>query len=187
MISNENNYIRRLKNRKEDALLYILDNYLPLVKGTVYKVLGPVGDEGLIEECINDVFISVWNNASKFRGDDDTSFKKWLYVIAKFKAIDCYRSKMRNCEILLDFIEIPNNFSAEDDFIVMENQENLIKLINSMEPLDKDIFVMKFFLGYKSEDIALKLNVSKSSVDNRIYRGKRKLREKALNLNLEVV
>lgn len=186
MKSNEKNYIQRLQQGKEDALEYIIDSYLPLVKGTVYKVLGTFGDEGLIEECINDIFLSAWNNSTKFKGDAN-SFKSWLYIIAKFKAIDCYRSKIKNAVTCLDSIDITNQFSAEDDFISMENTNKLIKLINNMEPIDKEIFILKYFLGYKNEAIALKLNITKSSVDNRIYRGKRKLKEKVYDMNLEVV
>lgn len=186
MKSDEKNYIKRLKAGKEDALDYIVDNYLSLVKGTVYKVLAPLSDEGIIEECINDVFLSVWNNVSKFHGDS-IDFKKWVYTIAKFKAIDYYRAKVRRTETILDTIEIIDDNSAEDSFISMENENNVINLINGLEPIDRDIFILKFFLGYKSEDIAMKLCITKASVDNRIYRGKRKLREKAVNLNLEVV
>ncbi|WP_027623795.1 sigma-70 family RNA polymerase sigma factor [Clostridium lundense] len=183
MKSNGENYIQRLKEGKEDALDYIVDNYLPLVKGTVSKVLSPLRDDGLIEECVNDVFLSIWNNAMKFRGDV-TDFKKWVYVVSKFKAIDCYRVNIKNIETVLDDIEITNENSAEDNFITMENKSEILKLIDSLKDIDRNIFVLKFFLGYKSEDIAKKLNITKASVDNRIYRGKRKLREKASNLEV---
>ena len=40
MKSDEKNYIQRLKDGKEDALDYIVDNYFPLIKGTIYKEIG---------------------------------------------------------------------------------------------------------------------------------------------------
>ena len=57
MWTREDNYIKRLKKGKEDALEFIVDKYLPLVKGITYKVLFTVGNEGDIEQGINDVFI----------------------------------------------------------------------------------------------------------------------------------
>ena len=45
---------------------------------------------------------------------------------------------------------------------------------------------MKFFLDIKSEDIAKRLGVTKASIDNRIYRGKKKLRERKSMMNMEV-
>ncbi|MEN2259109.1 hypothetical protein AAIB48_16720 [Paraclostridium benzoelyticum] len=68
MKCNENNYIKRLKKRKEDSLEFIVDKYLPLVKGVSYKILSPLQNDGIIEECINDTFLSIWNNSKKFTG-----------------------------------------------------------------------------------------------------------------------
>lgn len=191
MISNETNYIHRLKKRKEDALDYIVDKYLPLVKGIINKVLIPIGDGEGIEECINDVFISVWNNAEKFNGDA-SNFKNWICAIAKFKAIDYYRNQKRKAEIILDSVDIIENDIIEDNpledkLINKENKNQIIKMLNSLEPMDRDIFIMKYFLGYKADEIAGKFGITKASVNNRLYRGKIKLKENMANLKLEVI
>lgn len=186
MKSNERNYIERLKRRHEDALDYIVDQYLSLVKGTIRKVLGQFNDTGLIEECINDVFLSVWNNADKFKGETE-NFKKWIFAISKYKAIDYYRTRVKEAEVVLETVEILGETSAEDELITLENKNEVMRLIDDLEPMDRKIFVLKFLLGYKSTEIATKLNITKAAVDNRIYRGKRKLKERLLGSNLEVV
>ncbi|RXZ83810.1 sigma-70 family RNA polymerase sigma factor [Paenibacillaceae bacterium] len=184
MGSNENNFIRRLKQKKEDALEFIIDTYLPLIKGTTYKILSPLQNNGIIEECINDVFLTIWNNAKKFNGDA-TDFKKWIYAIAKFKAIDYYRKNRTKVDLIThnDLNSISEG-SAEDELILREDQKELIQLINLLEPVDRDIFIMKFFLGLKTGDIASKLGLTRASIDNRIYRGKKKLYTKAMNLKM---
>ena len=48
--------IKRLQSGKEDALDYIVDRYLPLIKSVVQQVLRPIQREELIGECVNDVF-----------------------------------------------------------------------------------------------------------------------------------
>jgi RNA polymerase sigma-70 factor (ECF subfamily) len=63
----------------------------------------------------------------------------------------------------------------------------LIQLINTLEPLDREIFTMKFFLGVSTYDIAEKFGVSRAAVDNRIYRGKKKLSKEIARVKLEVV
>ncbi|MPQ44717.1 sigma-70 family RNA polymerase sigma factor [Clostridium tarantellae] len=186
MSCNENNYVKRLKKGKEDALEFIVDMYLPLVKGITYKVLSPLGNNGIIEECINDIFLSIWNNSNKFNGEIK-DFKKWLCVIAKFKAIDYYRKEVKKQEITLDYINDLGNNSVEDEIITIENRDELLKVINTLEPLDKEIFIRKFFLGNKSQDIALALGITKASVDNRICRGKKKLKPKLIQFKLGVV
>lgn len=183
---NETNYIKKLKNGDEKALDYIVDQYLPLVKGTVRKILMQFNDSGLIEECINDVFLSVWNNADKFKGKTE-DFKKWIFAISKFKAIDYYRTKIKGTEVVLDTIEILGDTSAEDELVILENKNEMMRLINDLAPVDRKIFVLKFILGYKSTEIAEKLNITKAAVDNRIYREKPKLRKKFIKSNLEVI
>jgi RNA polymerase sigma-70 factor (ECF subfamily) len=180
--SNDNNFIQRLQRKKEDALEFIIDKYLPLIKGVTYKVLSPLENDGIIEECINDIFLSIWNNSKKFDGDS-TDFKKWICAIAKFKSIDYYRKTSKKVELTSNDMDLKPEKSAEDELIIREDKRELIHLINLLEPVDRDIFIMKFFLGLKTEDISRKLGLTKASIDNRIYRGKRRLYNKAMNLN----
>jgi len=175
---NETNFIECLKLENESALEFIIDQYLPLIKGIAHKVLSPMRNDGLIEECMNDVFLSVWHNARKFHGDAN-DFKKWICAIAKFKAIDYYRREMKNTEVSTDYLEVPDEYSAEDELIKLENRKELIALINQLESIDREIFMMRYFLGVKIEDIAAKLGMTRTAVDNRIYRGKKKLNKEA--------
>lgn len=186
MVCNETNYIQRLKKGKEDSLEFIVDKYLPLVKGVTYKVLSPFRNEGIIEECVNDIFLSIWNNCDKFTGDNN-DFKKWICAITKFKAIDYYRKEVKKIEVPLDEINIVSKNQLEDEIIAMEDREELIKLINLLEPMDREIFIMKFFLGVKSQDIATKFGVTKASIDNKISRVKKKLKNKLVHARLEVI
>lgn len=186
MRTNNSNYIKQLKAKRQDALEFIVDKYLPLVKGVTYKILSSSANKDLIEECINDVFLSVWDNADKFHGENE-EFKKWIYIIAKFKAIDYYRKCSRNLEISVDQIIEGKTISAEDEAIVNEDREEVINLFNYLDDMDREIFIRKFFLGEKSEVIAKYFKVTKASIDNRIYRGKKILREKRKSMGMEVL
>lgn len=180
MKSNEKNFVRRLQMEKEDALDYIVDHYLPLVKGITIKVLGPLYNDGLIDECINDVFLSIWNNAAKFKGDT-TNFKHWVASIARFKAIDYYRSAIKKQEVESDYIESTNDNLVEKEIIQMENKKEILALIRTLDPIDQKILAMRYFLDMRSEEIAEKLGLTKSAVDSRIFRGRKKLNKHAKN------
>lgn len=186
MKCDESNYIKRLKDGKEDALEFIVDKYLGIVKSTVNKILSPLERKGIIEECINDVFLSVWSNVDKFSGEE-VDFKKWIYKIAKFKAIDYYRKEAKNTEVSLEDKEMSTSRLVEEEIISMEDRNELINLINTLEPIDRDIFTMKFFLGIKTNDIAKRLGFTRAAIDNRIYRGKKRLSRQAAKVKLEVV
>ena len=183
MKSNDKNFIQRLQRQKEDALEFIVDQYLPLIKGVAYQVLAPLKNDGIIEECINDIFLSIWDHSKKFDGNS-SDFKKWICAIAKFKSIDYYRRISKEKEFPSNYMDLNTEESVEDELIKLEDKSELIKLINQLDPLDRDIFIMKFFLGLKTEHISIKLGLTKASIDNRIYRGKKKLSKKATNLNL---
>lgn len=183
---NDKNYIKKLQSGNEHALEYIYDKYIPIVKSITYKVIGKFDDNGLVEECINDIFLSVWNNSSKFKGNE-SNFKNWICAIAKFKSIDYYRALVKKSEIVSDTIEIKDRNTLEEEILITENRNEIIKLLNELEPLDRDIFIMKFFLGLKAEHIGEKLNLSKSAIDSRIYRNKKKLKESAWKFKLEVI
>src|SRR4051812_29760037 len=183
MKSNEANFIKRLNRQEEDALEFVVDTYLPIIKGITYKVLIPIKDQGVIDECINDIFLSIWNNSKKFKGDS-IDFRKWICTIAKFKAIDYYRKASKEVEFSSDYMDMNADLSAEDELILSEDRTELITLINQLEPVERQIFIMKFFLGFRTEEIARKLGLTIASIDNRVYRGKKKLHKKVTNLEL---
>lgn len=183
MKSNDQNFIQRLQRQREDALEFVVDRYLPLVKGITVKVIGPLKNEGMIDECVNDIFLSIWHHADTFTGEP-ADFKKWVCVIAKFKAIDYYRKAGRAVEVEADHLERPSEKSAEDAVIDEENRQELVQLIHSLEGVDRRIFTMKFFLGFQTNEIAAELGMTRAAVENRIYRGKKKLHQRAPHFHI---
>ncbi|HWQ78671.1 MAG TPA: sigma-70 family RNA polymerase sigma factor [Anaerovoracaceae bacterium] len=179
MGSNSGNYIRRLKKGKEDALEFIMDEYFPFVKGIISQILLPAGNRELAEECISDVFLSIWRNAQKFKGQNESDFRRWVCAITKYRAIDYYRREIKRTEIPLPEGEragpFPQEESAEERALFNESVKEMEKLLNILPSVDRDILIMKFFWGMPSEEISARLGMTKSAVDNRIYRGKKQL------------
>ncbi|SOC15407.1 RNA polymerase sigma-70 factor [Ureibacillus xyleni] len=174
MKSSSTNFIKRLKKQKEDALEYIIDAYLPLVKTIATKILHNMKRQD-IDECINDVFLTVWQNAHQFQGDAQ-DFKKWIGMIAKYKAIDRYRQTEK--QMAREQVDGPLEHKASslqtDRFIIQREDKNEILLaISQLAEIDRDIFIMKYYLELSNQEIAENLSLSKAAVDNRLYRGKK--------------
>ncbi|MEK3954228.1 sigma-70 family RNA polymerase sigma factor [Psychrobacillus sp. FSL K6-1464] len=170
------NFIKHLKKQREDALEYVMEEYIGIVKATIYNSLKSYNDPQSVEECINDTFLGVYDNSKQFEGDKE-DFRRWICTIAKFKAIDKQRKLMKT-EIATEDNEMKNSVkSAEDEFLVRSSTQDLLKMMTQLEPLDRDIFTMKFFLNMKNEEISQHLGLTKASVDNRIYRGKKRLQQ----------
>lgn len=71
----DNSFIEHLKKKHPKSLDYIIDNYSGLVNTIVTNTLISIDDRGLIEECISDIFISVWENGYKFNGDKNIDYE----------------------------------------------------------------------------------------------------------------
>ena len=185
----EKNFIIRLKKKKEDAMAYVIDEYLGLIKGIVVNKLGSQDDKGLIDECINDVLLNIWENASQFKGDQK-DFRKWLSVVAKYTAVDYFRKRVRveNKEQLTESFSETRVLSNDMlyEIILKEDSEELLSLLDCLSKDDREIFIMKYFLDMQNVEIAEKLSMTKAAIDNRIYRGKQLLR-KEVNFDLQEV
>ena len=184
---NEENYLIELCKKNEKALEYIIDKYSAIVNGVVRKVLLPLENNGLIEECISDIFFSVWNNIDKFSGENE-KFKNWIAGISKYKAIDYYRKysneKYKTSDI--DKHTLKDNKSIEEDIILGIETRRVLDLINLLKEPDKSIFVMKFLFGYSSRKISEKLGIGEGTINTKVSRARKKLRAK-YNTTLEEV
>lgn len=175
---NEENFLSKLRKKDEKALEYLIDVYGNLVNGIVRKVLYSLRNEGIIEECISDVFLGVWENIDRFKGDKE-SFKSWIGAISKYKALDYYRKyKNKHIETLIIDNEIASEVIIEDDFIQDAEIKIVVELINELNEPDRSIFIMKFLFGYSSKKISNILNLTISSIDTKVSRGRKKLRKR---------
>lgn len=170
------NFIVRLKKQKEDALDYIIDAYMPLVKAIATNILHNQKRTD-IDECINDVFLAIWQNAHQFQGEA-ADFKKWLCVMTKYKAIDRYRQnekQLANEQSSAPLEEEASILHTEQVLMQKEAKSEMLFALSQLEELDRNIFIMKYYLDLSNGEIAESLNLTKAAVDNRLYRGKKVL------------
>jgi len=176
MKCNDTNFIKRLKKQKEDALEYVIEHYSSLVHAICYKILSNISNEA-IEECINDVFLTVWQNANQFKGEYE-DFKKWIAIVTKYKAIDRFRQleKQQAREQSDEFLdEHLANEDVQMHLLKKEEKNILLLALSTLPDIDRDIFMMKYSLYLSTAEISEALNLSISAVENRLYRGKKKL------------
>jgi len=168
------NFITRLKKQKEDALDYIIEAYLPLVKTIATKILYNMKRPD-IDECVNDVFLTVWQNSHQFKGDTQ-DFKKWIGMITKYKAIDRYRQaekQMTNEQTDAPLVLQTSKLQTDLSVLQREEKNELLLAISQLEEIDRDIFMMKYYMELSNIEIAGHLGLTKAAVDNRLYRGKK--------------
>lgn len=176
MRCNSKNFIIRLKKQKEDALEYVIEQYSSFVNAIAYKVLSSISVDA-VDDCVNDVFLAVWQNAGQFNGEPE-DFKKWIGMVTKYKAIDQFRKldKQHAREQSDDLLEQKSTGESPQEHLVSkEEKRDLLFAISKLEQIDRDIFMMKYYLYLSNTEIAEALHLSKAAVENRLYRGKKKL------------
>lgn len=173
------NFVRRLQKQREDALEYVIEHYSSLVNAVAYKVLSGISKDA-IDDCVNDVFLAVWQNAGQFKGEPE-DFKKWIGMMTKYKAIDIFRklekqqAREQGDDLL---VQKSSGEDVQEQLVRKEENQDLLLAISKLEELDRDIFMMKFYLQLSNVEIADALHLSKAAVENRLYRGKKKLATK---------
>lgn len=172
---NKDNFIKNLKNRNPRALDYVIEEYSNLVFKVSYSVLK---NRSLTEECMNDVFLKVWDNVIYFK-KDNREFVKWIMIMSKYTAIDMLRKELRNSNTVdVSSVEISDSKSFEDNIGKRESLEVVTKEIENMKPLDKEIFLRKFYLDQDNKEISMSLGISEKLINLRVFRGRKKLRER---------
>lgn len=173
---NNDNVISQLKKKNPRALDFIVDTYGGLIHSIVKKTLFNFENNGSVEECVNDVLLDIWKNIEKFH--QNNNFKSWIAAISKYKAIDYQRKliKVLNNQDI-DGMEIKSRDTVDKELLQKENYNEMMKLLSNLKQQDREIFIRKYFNDEPSGDIAEKLNVNKEVVNNRLSRGRKKLRK----------
>lgn len=146
----------------------LIDKYSGLIASIVRNNLGKL--KNYEEECVSDVFLAIWDNIEYFEKDKNT-FKNWICVIAKYKAIN-YKKKYLEISNTSEINE--DNYYIDKNLLGLEIKEDLDDILKNLNEKDKDIFI-KYYLGEEDpKDIAKENNMTISSLYSRLSRGRKK-------------
>ncbi|MHC5037283.1 MAG: sigma-70 family RNA polymerase sigma factor [Planctomycetota bacterium] len=151
--------------------------------GFVFNIaLGVLQDRGLAEDATQDAFLALLQSPGAFKGTG--SFRAWLGRVAHNRALDILRSRKRRVEREQQVAVHPVEGGRE-----MEDGTgvNLVGLKGMVMNLPRDLrtpVIMKYFQKITLEEIGEILEVSKSTVSNRIQEARRHLKEGLLKAGL---
>lgn len=173
---NHENFLLELKKKNPEALEYIINTYCNLVFKIVINVLGNDNYENA-KECINDVYLLVWNKSHLYN-PKKSSFKNWLLAVSKYKAIDYKRNLTKQHNLQIEEQMLISKINVENEYILKEKKEELLKLLQYEPELDRELFIRKYILDEEMHSLCKKFNLSKGAVYNRLWRTKNSLIKK---------
>lgn len=170
----EENFIVELKKKNEKALEYLIDNYGWIIKTVASKHL--VQFPHLIDECMNDVLMDIWNNSHRF-DEKKGSIKNFIAGVSKFKSIDYKRKYMKdlyNKDISDMNIEVKDTMLESE--LKVELSDETEGMLACLKKDDRELFMKLYVEDKKVEEVAKETGMSRNVIYNRLSRSRKKLK-----------
>ncbi|PQJ19701.1 RNA polymerase sigma factor [Tenacibaculum sp. SG-28] len=139
------------------------------------------GNRAMAKDLSQEVFLKVWNNLDKFRGD--ASPKTWIYRITINTCIQQVKKEQKRELKLTEGMPLQSQ-SYESD-VAEELEENISELYNaigSLKEIDRLIIIM-VLENETYESIAKIIGISSTNVRVKIHRIKKRLEKILKNSN----
>lgn len=157
----------RIKYGEQEAYQQLFKKYAPKIYHFSLSYLKNGSDA---EELVQDVFLKVWEKREIL--DASKNVKAYIFKIAVNSIYDFIRRK--NIESAFNnFAQVNFNKSSNDtwDTVIFEEmQTTLNELVAQMPEQRRKVFRLSKIKGLTNDEIAKKLNISKRTVENQLYR-----------------
>jgi RNA polymerase sigma-70 factor, ECF subfamily len=180
----ENAYVAQGLRRKDPDLIdkLIVRYQHRLLRYLLYLT----GDREASEDLFQETWMRVLLRGSQFKGN--SRFDTWLFAIARNLVIDMRRKRtMTSLEAMCDGGEDDRRFEVVADkpspfelFQSKENAQRVAEALLSLEPLHREVLVLRFHEELSLEEIAQVTHSPLSTVKSRLYRGMAALKPKIL-------
>lgn len=179
--NNDSDLYQKMIDGDVEALKEVLELY---GKKLIYFINGYINDLTYAEDIMEDSFCDLIISGKKFRSD--SSFKTYLFAIAKNKAYDHIKKSSRLRTVSLDDArEISDDMQLLEEYIV--NDEEKRDLHRAMDSLNEDYrqaLYLFYFEDMSYEEIGKVLHKSTRQIKNILYRAKQSLKVKLKEANV---
>lgn len=165
------------RSRDANAHRALFDRYFARVYVFIER---RVDDRELARELASDVFLEVWEQADRFRGDAKVS--TWIFGIARFKSLEAMRGQRRFKRSRVEaggdelISRVPESRSTATQ---LGARDELRRIAEAMERLPRDqreALMLAVIEGLEPEEIASRQRISRDTVKTRVSRARRALR-----------
>jgi RNA polymerase sigma-70 factor (ECF subfamily) len=189
--------IARIAQGDESALAQVFQEHRPRLRQMVTlrldrRLQGRLDPSDILQEA----YLDVARRAGEYAARSDMSFFVWLRLITGQKLLETHRrhlgAQRRDAgrEISLFGNPLPEVSSqllasqllgqlssASQAAIRAEQQARLEVLLNSLEPIDREILTLRHFEELSNKEVAQVLNMSKTAASNRYIRALKRLKD----------
>ena len=128
------------------------------------------------EDLMEETFFKLATRKPHFSGR--SSFKTWLYTIARNVTLDYIRKDSRTVGVPIDDL---SNFIAEEsdverEYLIKEQKIFLHRVMRELKPEYFQVLYLVYFEEFTNKEIAKIMKKNKRQIENLIYRAKNTLK-----------
>jgi RNA polymerase sigma-70 factor, ECF subfamily len=169
--------VARIAGGDQQAMSLLYNGTNRLVFGLILRILG---DRGMAEEVLLDVYAQVWRQAERY----DTARGAplgWITTIARSRAIDRLRSERHNLqqdELNEATTSEQARVSNPETATAMSEMREIVKAaLDSLPPEQREVIELSYYSGFTQTEIAGRLGQPLGTIKTRTRLGMIKLRE----------
>ena len=160
-------------NGEKEAFEILYNKYKKKIEYFIYNI---VKDYQTAEDIAQETFIYVIQHQMR----ENSSFKYYIYLVARSKAINYINTEKRRKDITETFLKEDDEQIEKDVLDVITNEETKRELLESIELLDeryKNAIYLVNIEGLSYEETSKILGETLQNTKNLIHRGKKQLRK----------
>lgn len=145
-----------------------------------YFILNIIKDSSKAEKIMQDTFMYMLKNKSNL----EYSFKNYIYLVAKSRAISYINVEKRRKQIDDKYLsDISKDEEADilDDIAKNEHKKEILKTMEKLDDRYKNAIYLTKIEGFSYSEVSDILGESVANVKNLVHRGKSKLRKLIIN------
>lgn len=158
----EHDLIVSMSEGDENAFHILFDYYYPQVR---FFVLGIVKNPYIADEIAQGVFIKLWLSRQSI--DPDRNFDAWLFTVTRNSLTDYYRRLQ-----VMESMDGLHDVSVQAGFDTIYDTRHIEALVrrevDKMPPQRRQVFILSRLEGLSNEEIAVRLGISKRTVERHL-------------------
>lgn len=177
LIDFRTNSFDNLKSNPVEAIEDIMETYGDDVKKFVYTYMNNEADA---DDITQEVFVTVYLKIGTFKGD--SSLKSWIYSIAANKCKDYIRRhRLRPINLIQRLTQQESNKSRTsdiaEDYIQSTAKNGLFEKIMELPIKYREVIILYYYKELSIKEISFILKEKESTLQTRLLRARKKLRE----------
>ena len=163
----------RFLEGEDDQLEFLVEKYR---YGLSLFVNGIVKNICIAEDVMQDTFVMLAIKRPKFKGE--SSFRTWLYTIARNKALDYLKIIARKRTIPIDeCFEMSDEQDVEKQYIKEEERRELHRAMIKLKTEYAQVIYLTFFEEFSGKETAAIMHKTPKQVENLLFNAKKALKE----------